>query len=88
MTAANWTLRHFFEALSSLSGVKPPTLKLPASVTGFGARALRLDAADGGLGRRAVADQPGDGQLLLVRRLEQGRARARIPTAATRANPP
>jgi nucleoside-diphosphate-sugar epimerase len=42
VTAANWTLRHFFETLSSLSGVKAPSLKLSASMTGLGARALRL----------------------------------------------
>jgi dihydroflavonol-4-reductase len=42
MTAANWMLRHFFQTLEALSGVKAPLLTLPSSVTGFGARALRL----------------------------------------------
>lgn len=42
LTAANWTLRHFFDRLAALSGVKAPALTLPSSVTGLGARALRL----------------------------------------------
>jgi dihydroflavonol-4-reductase len=42
LTAANWTLRHFFERLEALSGVKKPAFGLPESVTGFGARALRF----------------------------------------------
>jgi dihydroflavonol-4-reductase len=42
LTAANWTLRHFFDRLASLSGVKAPILTLPSALTGFGARALRL----------------------------------------------
>jgi nucleoside-diphosphate-sugar epimerase len=42
MTAANWMLRHFFQTLEALSGVKAPVFTLPSSLTGFGARALRM----------------------------------------------
>ena len=44
LTAANWTLRHFFDSIAALAGVRAPRVNLPSSATGLGARALRLVA--------------------------------------------
>ncbi len=88
--ACNLTVRDFFARLGRVSGVRAPWVPMPRSreLARAGARMDRRRGLARGLPHADRSGVGGDGPVLLVRRLHQGRARARLDRARPERDPP